>query len=333
MRLVADWAAAAYGLGMRARAHAYRQGLLQRRRLPKPTVSVGNLTVGGTGKTPVASWIAGYFAAKGLRPGVLLRGGRWGDEAVVHGLLQPAAVVVTGANRHAGAAAAVKLGADVLILDDGFQRLDVDRDVNILLVSAESFIAPRLLPAGPWREGLDAITRASVVVVTRKCASAGVARTVARQLEGVTAGAPIAFAHLRLTGYRPMRGGGSMAPDAVAGRTVLMSAGVAAPEALAVQLEQQGARVVRLPWPDHHRYTPRDASRIAAAASTTDHVIVTEKDAVKLREIWPQGARDPLVAQLEVLWEDGAATLRSALDRCRDVVTPTPPISNDTTYE
>lgn len=314
MRLVADWAAAAYGLGMRARAHAYRRGLLRRRCLPKPSVSVGNLTVGGTGKTPVASWIAGYFAAKGLRPAILLRGGRWGDEAIVHRVLQPTAIVVTGANRVAGAAAAVAQGAEILILDDGFQRLDVIRDLNVLLVSAEAFVAPRLLPAGPWREGLDAITRSDLVVVTRKSASVSTARTVADQLDPVAGGSPIALAQLRVAGFRALRGGALLPPDGVRGSRVVLSAGIANPHALAGQLEQLGARVIHFQWPDHHRYTTGDTLRIAAAARNQDHVIVTEKDAVKLRDLWPRGAREPLVAELEVRWEDHGAAVRSALD-------------------
>src|SRR6185503_2048616 len=102
-------AAAGLAVAMRARAAAY-QALLSRRRLPAPAIGVGNLTVGGTGKTPVASWIAGYLAQAGARPAVLLRGGKWGDEALVHQGLLPAVPVIQAANREAGAARAVRDG-------------------------------------------------------------------------------------------------------------------------------------------------------------------------------------------------------------------------------
>ncbi len=121
-----------------------------------PSVAIGNLSVGGSGKTPIAGWIATYFADQGHRPAILLRG-VGGDETLVHRELVPRAIVVPDPDRVAGAVRAVAAGADVLVLDDAYQRLDVARDLNICVVSAETRVAVRWpLPAGPWREGLPA---------------------------------------------------------------------------------------------------------------------------------------------------------------------------------
>src|SRR5437879_11116618 len=126
-------------------------------RLPLPTIAVGNLSVGGTGKTPLAAWIAGYCAARGRTPGILLRG-YGGDEPLVHRRLVPQAVVVANPDRGAGAAAAQAQGARVLVLDDAYQLLGVGLDLNIAVVSAESATASAWpSPAGPWREGRDAL--------------------------------------------------------------------------------------------------------------------------------------------------------------------------------
>src|SRR6185503_20321932 len=142
----------------------------------------------GTGKTPVASWIAGYLAQAGARPAVLLRGGKWGDEALVHQGLLPAVPVIQAANREAGAARAVRGGADMLVLDDAFQRVDLELDLNILLISAEAGAAARLLPAGPGREPLAAARRAGLVVVTRKDATVEQALETARCVADVVTG-------------------------------------------------------------------------------------------------------------------------------------------------
>src|SRR5205823_7719638 len=171
--------AGAYWAVMKLRAAHGGAGAV---RLPLPTIAVGNLSVGGTGKTPLAAWIAAYCAARGRTPGILLRG-YGGDEPLVHRRLVPEAVVVADPDRAAGAARARGAGADVLVLDDAFQLLSVARDLNIAVVSAESAEASRwLLPAGPWREGWDALERADAIVVTRKHAPPEAAEALARRL-------------------------------------------------------------------------------------------------------------------------------------------------------
>ena len=145
-------AAGLWRVGMSARRAGYARGWFATHDLPLPSVAVGNLTVGGSGKTPVAIWIARHYGDRGLVPGVLLRGYRGGDEARVHERAVPEAVVVADPDRRAGAERALARGADVLVLDDAYQRLDVRRDLNVVVVSAETSRAVRWpLPAGPWR--------------------------------------------------------------------------------------------------------------------------------------------------------------------------------------
>ena len=145
--------ALAYGGAMRVRAAAYRHGWLASARLPLPSVAVGNLSIGGAGKTPLAAWIAARFAARGIRPGILLRG-YGADEPLVLARLVPGAIVVTDPDRMAGAARARGAGAEVLVLDDAYQHLRVARDLNIAVVSAESAeAAPWTLPAAAGDAG------------------------------------------------------------------------------------------------------------------------------------------------------------------------------------
>ena len=128
---------AVWRAGMAARNLAFDRGWSAVRELPLPAVAVGNLTVGGSGKTPIASWIAAHYAARALVPGSLLRGyGR--DEVLVHRHQVPGARVVADPDRFAGAERAMAQGAEVLVLDDAFQRRDVWRDYNIAVVSADA---------------------------------------------------------------------------------------------------------------------------------------------------------------------------------------------------
>ena len=157
-----------YGAAMSLRAAAYRGGGVASQRLPRPSVAVGNLSLGGTGKTPIAAWIARFFVARGMRPAILLRG-YGGDESLVHQRLVPQAIVIPDPDRGAAAQRAAGLGAEVLVPDDAFPLLRLERDLNIALLSADmAGVARWPLPAGPWREGRGALGRADVIVVTRK---------------------------------------------------------------------------------------------------------------------------------------------------------------------
>lgn len=304
---------------VKVKAHA--RGWLPTHIPSVPTIAVGNLTVGGSGKTPIASWIADYFASQGIRPGVVLRG-YGGDEGEVHRLRVPEAIVVENPDRMAGAESAVGRGAQVVVLDDAYQRLDVARDLNIAVISAESSRAARwTLPAGPWREPWTALRRADIVIVTRKRATPEAAIGVLRHVRDVVPGMRTAAARLALTGFQRLRSGAPVPARELDRARVVVGAGIADPHTFGRQCEELGARVRLLPFPDHHAFTARDVRRLLHAAGAVDYVVVTQKDAVKLRRQWPDGSPEPLVAVLDVIWEAGQSVVETALDAAASDIT------------
>jgi tetraacyldisaccharide 4'-kinase len=303
---------------MAVRESAYRRGWLPVRDLPLPSVGIGNLTVGGSGKTPIAIWAAQYYVSRGLTPGILLRG-YGGDEVLVHQHAVPQAHVVADADRLAGADRALARGAQVLVLDDAYQRLDVRRDLNIAVVSAETTRAVRWpLPAGPWREGLGALERADAVVVTRKRATLEAALKLAADLQQRVRG-PVAIAFLGLRYVEGMVSGQRLPASTLAGKRVVAASGIADPDAFVAQTKATGAAVQVATWKDHHDYRDEDVAWLAHAARRADHVVITQKDAVKLRDRWPSSVPEPLVAMLDLEWEEGGDSIAAALDA---VVTP-----------
>jgi len=301
---------------MSVRAKAYARGWLRQRPLPLPSVAIGNLAVGGAGKTPLAAWTAAFFARRGVKPGILLRGYR-GDEQEVHRRLVPEAVVVPDGDRLTGGKKAREQGAKVLVLDDAFQRLDVKRDVNIAVVSAES-VPPRALawplPAGPWREDWSALGRADVIVVTRRRAAVAESRVLAGRIAARWPKAVVATVQLALDGLGGLRSGRRVELSALDHAHVVVAAGIADPVSFAAQIRACGAKVQLMAYQDHHRYPPGDIARLARAAKDADYVVVTEKDAVKLRSRWPSDAPEPLVAQLALRWELNGAAVERVLE-------------------
>ena len=318
VRLALLPASALWRGAMAARELAYRNGWLATRDLPLPSVAIGNLTVGGSGKTPIAIWVAQHYVSRGLVPGILLRG-YGADETLVHQHAVPQARVIADPDRAAGADRALAQGAQVLVLDDAFQRLDVRRDLNIAVVSAETTRAVRWpLPAGPWREGLNALDRADAVVVTRKRATLEAALTLAADLQARVKG-PVAIAHLELRYVEGMVSGIRHPASTLAGKRVVAASGIADPDAFVAQTKATGAAVQVATWKDHHEYRDEDVAWLAHAARRADHVVITQKDAVKLRNRWPASVPEPLVAMLDLEWEEGGEAIAAALDA---VVTP-----------
>jgi tetraacyldisaccharide 4'-kinase len=318
VRLALLPASALWRGAMATRELAYRNGWLATRDLPLPSVAIGNLTVGGSGKTPIAIWVAQHYVSRGLVPGILLRG-YGADETLVHQHAVPEARVIADPDRAAGADRALAQGAQVLVLDDAFQRLDVRRDLNIAVVSAETTRAVRWpLPAGPWREGLGALERADVVVVTRKRATLEAALTLTADLQSRVKG-PIAIAYLGLRYVEGMVSGIRHPASTLAGKRVVAASGIADPDAFVAQTKATGAAVQVATWKDHHDYKDEDVAWLAHAARRADHVVITQKDAVKLRNRWPASVPEPLVAMLDLEWEEGGEAIAAALDA---VVTP-----------
>jgi len=305
-----------YRTVMSTRATAYAKGWLKQHPLPLPAVAIGNLAVGGAGKTPFAAWTAAYFARHGVKPGILLRGYR-GDEQAVHQRLVPEAVVVPNADRLAGAEQARAEGARVLVLDDAYQRLDVGRDVNVAVVSTES-APPRHvawpLPAGPWREDWSALGRANVILVTRRRAAVAELHRLVSRIAQRWPAAVVAGVHLALDRLSGLRSGRRMELAALARKRVVVAAGIADPVSFAAQVRAAGATVQLMAYQDHHAYPPGDVAWLAQAAKDADYVVVTEKDAVKLRGRWPADAPEPLVAELALRWELNGDAVEGVLE-------------------
>src|SRR5207245_5986597 len=204
--------AALYWGATRVRAAAYRAGWRRVARLPFPTVAVGNLSVGGTGKTPLAAWIARYYAQRGRRPAILLRG-YGGDEPMVQRRLATEAVIVAVRDRCGITRSSQQRGADLAVLDDAYQLLGVARDLNIAVVSAESVgLSVWPLPAGPWREGPAALERADVIIVTRKRVALDAAAAFAAWLARGRRDTPVWVAHRARHPLEGLRAGAAGGP-------------------------------------------------------------------------------------------------------------------------
>lgn len=318
--------AGAFRASVAVRNAAYDGGLLPVRRLPLPSLGIGNLEVGGTGKTPLASWVAAELRRRGARPGIILRG-YGGDEAAEHAAALPEAVVEADPDRVAASARAARSGASVLVLDDCLQRRAVRVDAMLAVVSADTWGRPPRrwpLPAGPWREGLGALGRCDLVVVTCKAAEAEAASTLAAELAPRTRGRSGVVADLALSALVPLAGGPGRAPRSLRGLRVLAVCGIGEPEAFRAQLERTGASVRLQAFGDHHAYVAGDLAQIGGSAAGCDFVVTTGKDAVKLRGRWPPQAPPCLVAVLEVQITCGAGELGALLDRVATAARRTP---------
>ena len=307
-----------YRGAMAARAAGYRRGWLPVRDLPVASISVGNLTLGGSGKSTIATWVARHYVARGLRPALILPGGSPADILVQQHAV-PSAVVLGGPDPVAAVEQGVTQGAQVVVLDDAYQRLDVHRDLNLAVVAAETARAVRwVLPAGPWREGWRALARADGVIVTRKRAPLDTAQAVVGEIERTVQG-PVALAYLGLRHLEGLVSGARQPASVLAGKRVVAASGIADPDAFVAQTKATGAAVQVATWKDQPEYRDEDVAWLAHAARRADHVVITEKDAVKLRDRWPNRVPEPLVAVLELAWEGGGDLIAAALDA---VVTP-----------
>jgi tetraacyldisaccharide 4'-kinase len=301
---------ALWGRALEARARLYRSGALASHRVPCPVVSVGNLTFGGTGKTPFVEFLVRRLRFEGRRPGVLSRGyGRrskgvvvvsrgegplvgadeGGDEPVAIARRVPSVPVVVAEKRSEAARAALDLGADLLILDDGYQHLALRRDVDLLLLdAADPFGGGKLPPAGRLREPLSALARADAVVFTR-VNRAEISPEARLQLDRWNRGAPVFTVRIRPAGLWDERGSPVTASQLTARRFVAVC-GIANPARFARSLAELDLSPEELlAFPDHHRYDRRDLERIRRVADRTGSawILTTEKDVVKLEGMTP----------------------------------------------
>jgi tetraacyldisaccharide 4'-kinase len=313
-----------YGGAMRVRNLCFDRGWFRSVSVPAPVVSVGNLTVGGTGKTPLVGARARFFLGEGRRPAIVGRGygriGRGevavsdgstvladathgGDEPVLLALRLPGVPVLVGVDRAAVSRRAIRdFGCDLILLDDGFQHRRLRRDVDIVTLRRnEPFGNGRILPAGPLREPKDGLRRAHVAVLT-----------------GTGSKPPdIPCPFILEAEYRPVHwtehpSGAKHPPESLAHRFVFAFSGIGNPRSFERTLEGLDAKLVgHRVFADHHRYTTEDLRQVAglAASHGAVAVVTTEKDAMRIGGSWTgEVPLYDLAIRLEI--EGGAENLR-----------------------
>ena len=301
---------ALYGGAVSLRNAAYDRGWLATVSPPLPVISVGNLLVGGTGKTPVAAWVARLLADASRRPAVALRG--YGeDEVRLHRRWNPDVPVHADPDRVRAAVEARQAGSRSLVLDDGFQHRRLGRRLDLVLLPVEGPWRVRLLPAGPYREPLSALERADHVVLTRRTGDREAARNAEERLRSRFPDLPVAHLRLAPDGWSEPGGGEAEPPRG----PLLAVSGIARPEGFRMLTERlTGSAVELMGFPDHHDFIDEELASIRRAAGGRT-VVTTEKDAARL----PRGGRelgpDARILRLRVEEDTGADELRRAVLR------------------
>jgi tetraacyldisaccharide 4'-kinase len=313
---------AALGAAGALRTRLYARGLLRRHALAGPVISVGNLAVGGRGKTPLVARIAAILRDSGQQVAILSRGYGGsssgpllvsdgeavlataevaGDEPVMLARVLYGVIVAVARRRvDAGRLVEARFGRCVHVLDDGFQHLGLARDLDLVAIEAEDLVG-RPMPAGVLRERPSALARGDLVLLS--------ARNGAPLPAGLDAARTLRW-HRRSLGFSSPAGLSRPMPP----RAFVVSA-IAAPERLAADLSSLGCRVVgQALFRDHHRFTAGELESVAAAARAAgaDAVVTTEKDAVRLE--WAAPAPPLVVHRMEAVLED-EGRLREILQR------------------
>lgn len=328
-----------YLAGVSIRNARYRVFRGAARKATRPVISVGNITTGGTGKTPMTAWIAQRLGNQDRIVGILTRGYRgrpvrfsdesredaasqWrieSDEAALLTRLCPKAIVVIDPDRVAGAERAASRGAEVLVLDDGFQHRRLARDLDIVLIDATAaFGFGYALPRGLLRESLRGLRRAGLIILTRSDLVSGEKRArLVEAIQRMSGGKPLIVARHHIPGFADVKGRPVGEVDARAMQAVLF-AGLGHFDPFRESIERLGATVVAAyQYPDHHDYSDEEISQLTEVCTQLDAnaLITTEKDAVKLVGRWPDGPVPLLTARLAIEFDAAdEAILVRALD-------------------
>ena len=297
-----------YGLGVRLRLIAYRIGALKTRSLSAYILSIGNITVGGTGKTPFVAMLAEWADRKGFKAAILSRGYKGkrisesivvsdgtevlasvdiaGDEPVLLARKLSSVPVLVSKKRHtAGDLAVRRFGSEILLLDDGYQHLSLRRDLNVLLIDARrQFGNGFLLPRGPLREPLEEIRRADLIVIT-KCTTDCTGDSLDGFLQSNFPDKPVYRSrHLSDQIVFPVLGE-TYSPDFIASKKLVAFTGLAHPGDFLQMVESLGAQVVHFEaFPDHHLFAERELGNLVSRkkALGADFLLTTEKDWVRI---------------------------------------------------
>jgi tetraacyldisaccharide 4'-kinase len=333
-----------YELAVRLRVAAYETDYLKQKKLSATVISVGNLTLGGAGKTPMVQYIARYLKSEDHRVAILTRGYarkssgmrvlnspakesaeaasgsymEFGDEPVMLARSLPYVPIVVNKHRYdAGRKAEQSFGSDVLVLDDGYQHLSLARDLNILLIDAtDTFGGFEMPPFGRLREPLYGLKRADAVIVTRADRAFDEAQTQAIIRHYCGDKVPIMYFYSGITELRHLATDEVYEVKNFAGWNVAVACGIGNPQAFSEDILQVGINIVGEKFfRDHHAFTQADLDQITRAAKEAgaDAILTTEKDAVRLEGL-THGDIPVYAAQLE-LQSDDEVRLKSLLLR------------------
>jgi tetraacyldisaccharide 4'-kinase len=328
-----------YAGAMRARNRFYDGGIFPAHDLHRPVISIGNLTAGGTGKTPMVLWLAGRLREGGKRAAILSRGyksaaGELGDEQIMldrmlNGPGNEPIILRANPNRVAAATGALQAdpAIDLFLLDDGFQHRRVSRAMDIVLLSAtDPFGLGHVLPRGLLREPIDGLRRADAVVITHadRVDEAGLEK-ITERVRRIHPDVPIHRAVHQFAGFRTAACHSSAPPDRAMAdlkhRKFFAFCGIGNPQAFDRQLQTFEGQYAGHRWfADHHGYSQADLDSLCAeaAARGADLLLTTEKDWVKVCSLVPAGSSFPEIWRMDVairFSDDGEAKLLEQVKR------------------
>jgi len=314
-----------YGLAVQVRNRGFDRGRRSVVHLDHPVISVGNITTGGTGKTPMCIWLADQLVNMQRRPAVVSRGygakkDTIADEMQVVSRHVPRAVCVANPHRVAAAEFAVEeYEADVIVMDDGFQHRGLGRDLDMVLIDASRpFGFEHLLPRGLLREPVENLSRADMFLITRAdTVSPTELLAVFQRLKSLNPEAITARCRHRQTGFISVDGYFSAEP-ANSPHKVFLTAGIGHPQTLAAAVVAQGYKITGACWwPDHHSFRRKDARYVIRRAEQlgAQAVFTTEKDLVKLQHLGVDWGVPVFAVTVEIEFMEDDATM--VLDRLR----------------
>jgi len=282
-----------------------RLGIERRYKPEAKVISVGNITLGGTGKTPFTIMLSRYARDSGKKVAVLHRGCGKDEDALLSEKLKGVRVL-TGRDRIASARKAQKeYGCDCIVLDDGFQHYRLERDIDILLIDAvDPFGNMSLFPRGILREPLSRIREADFAIVTKADCGKDNLKRIYETLAVYNKGIETAEANYRAVGLKEVFGEKVFPPSYVKDRRVVLLTGIANPGYFAWMVSELGGIPVgRFDFPDHHEFTPSQVERaVSVSRQRTDGIVMTtEKDAVRLKRLGkPYGDTEFLSVEIEI---------------------------------
>ncbi len=314
-----------YSFGVAVHNFFYDKGIKKTTRPPCPVISIGNITVGGTGKTPLVIRTASYLQAKGLKTAILSRGykagkGKITDEPAILAKGCPKCAIIVDSDRRRGAKKAVEEETvNVIVLDDGFQHRRLSRDLDIICIDATCpFGYEKMLPAGLLREPVSSIARANVAVITRSDqVDEGCIAAIKSNLKRFNPEIIIEKAVHKITSARMIRGR-SMPLEELKEKKAAAFCGIGNPHAFFRTAESIGCELVlKRIFNDHYKYKPADAEKMYedAKKSECDIILTTQKDWVKTALLFEQASDIPLAyLEVELDFPAGSDKIKLAID-------------------